>query len=104
MRAMYQRCSAPLLHLLLSLSAQPLLPTLIWCTCKTAVTSPANSPLFEEALILISPPLGYQTVPASILLSQGRTQISMPVNALSYMHIYMRIPLQVALPAAQKSL
>lgn len=100
MRAKYQRCSAPLLHLL-GLSAQSLLPTLIQVYVQN---SSDYSPLFEEALILISPPLGCQTVPASILLSHGRTQISMPVNALSYMHIYMRISMQVALPAAQKSL
>lgn len=79
-------------------------PHLLECTCKTALTSPANSPLFEEALILVSPRLGRQTVPASILLSPGLTQISMPVNTLSHMHVYMGISMQVALPVAQKSL
>lgn len=79
-------------------------PHLFGSTCRAALTSPANSPLFEEALILISPPLGRQTVPASILLSHGHTQISIPVNTLSYMHVYMRISMQVALPAAQKGL
>lgn len=42
-------------------------PHLFRCTCKTALTSPANSPLFEEALILIFLPLSRQAVPASIL-------------------------------------
>lgn len=62
-------------------------PHLSGCTCKTAPTPPANSPPFEEALILVSPPLGRQTVPASILVSHRRTQISMPVKTLSYIHL-----------------
>lgn len=43
-----------------------------------ALASSTNSPLFEEALIPVSPPLGPPTVPASILLSHTHTQWACP--------------------------